>query len=317
MIVRLHKSKQYLLLTLKVLILGFTFVYVYQKIYNNDSLNFQAFMEQLKVNRASSLQIGFFIVLATGNWFFEILKWKTVVKMIRNISFYEAMKQSLASLTISLATPNRIGEYGAKAYFFKKEQRKQILFLNFFSHLCQMITTSFFGIIGISFVVQHYELNIVSNNLIIFLIAISGCGFFFYSIRNRQLFIKGFTLKKIDASLKGIGPLIGSRVLLFSMLRYCLFSFLFYILLDYFGVSIPLFEALGLIFSMYFLVSVLPSIFLFDVVIRGGVAVWLFSLAGISAFPVLCTVLAMWLLNFLFPALLGSYYMFAYQRESE
>ena len=44
--------------------------------------------------------------------------------LILEINFFEAYEQCLASLTVSIITPNRIGEYGAKALFFEKENRK-------------------------------------------------------------------------------------------------------------------------------------------------------------------------------------------------
>jgi hypothetical protein len=64
---------------------------------------------------------------------------------------------------------------------------------------------------------------------------------------------------------------------------------------------------------MYFLVSVIPTFFIFDVVIRGGVAVWLFSFLGVPELVILSTVLAMWLLNFVLPALFGSFFVLTYQ----
>jgi len=56
---------------------------------------------------------------------FEILKWQNLVSFYQKIvSFYQkitfksALIQSLSSLTASLITPNRIGEYGVKALYF-------------------------------------------------------------------------------------------------------------------------------------------------------------------------------------------------------
>jgi hypothetical protein len=80
-------------------------------------------------------------------------------------------------------------------------------------------------------------------------------------------------------------------------------------LLHLFGAEIGFKNALFFIFAMYLLVSILPSIFIFDVVMRGGVAVWLFSLAGVDEIVVLATVLAMWLLNTVLPAICGSYFV--------
>ena len=64
---------------------------------------------------------------------------------------------------------------------------------------------------------------------------------------------------------------------------------------------------------MYLLVSVMPSFFVLDVVIRGGVAVWLFSFLGVSEIAVLSTVFFMWILNTVLPALVGSYFVLTFK----
>ena len=66
---------------------------------------------------------------------------------------------------------------------------------------------------------------------------------------------------------------------------------------------------------MYLIASIVPTIFIFDVVVKGGAAVWLFSLAGIPEIPVLSTVLSMWILNFVFPSVIGGFYLFNYKSE--
>lgn len=88
---------------------------------------------------------------------------------------------------------------------------------------------------------------------------------------------------------------------------------MFYGLLLFFGATVSFREAIPLIFAMYFLVSIVPTLFIFDVIIRGGVAVWLFSFAGIPELIVLSTVLAMWILNFVLPAFLGSFFVLTYK----
>ena len=43
-----------------------------------------------------------------------------LAKRIKKISFFEAFEQCLASLTVSIFTPNRLGEYGAKIKYLKE-----------------------------------------------------------------------------------------------------------------------------------------------------------------------------------------------------
>jgi len=310
-----HKSKKKLLLALKLFILASTFWYVYLKLTQNEAIDFNNFSNRIFDKNVLFSFLGF-LLLATANWFFEILKWKSIVSAIQNISFKTALKQSLASLTVSLATPNRIGEYGAKAYFFEKEKRKNILLLNFFHNSFQMAVTMLFGVLGLWFVLKKYNLPLSVSKIFIGLFAVGVLIFLGIYFRKQSLVFKGFTISKVIEKLRNISNTIKLKVSLFSILRYFIFSFLFYSLLNFFGATISLTQAVPLIFSMYLLVSIVPTIFIFDVVVRGGIAVWLFSLAGISELPVLSTVLTMWVLNFVLPSIFGGYYLLTYKPET-
>jgi len=309
-----HKAKQYLLVAAKVLVIAVTLGYIFYKISYNPSLNFAEFIKTIFARASvSGFLFLLFSFLATANWFFEILKWQTLVSVIEKINFPTAMKQSLASLTVSLATPNRIGEYGAKALFFPTAKRKKILLLNFFSGMAQMLATSFFGLIGLLFFLRNFNVAYSIKTLCYFgigVILLFAVGYYF---KEKELLMKGFSISKTIQFYRRIPFRIKFRVILFSVFRYGIFSGMFYGMLLFFGAEIAFLEAIATIFAMYFLVSVIPTFFIFDVVIRSGVAVWLFSFLGVPELPILSTVLAMWLLNFVLPALFGNFFVLTYQ----
>jgi hypothetical protein len=316
MFTRFHKSKQYLLAALKVLILGVTFGYIYVKITDNNSLDFKKLIEILiEKDNTAIVFIILFVLLAALNWIFEILKWKTVVSALEKINFKTAMQQCLASLTVSLATPNRIGDYGAKALFYEATNRKQILLLNFYTNGIQMLITILFGIIGLVLISLQYKIEFSASKIIlggIILVAIAVFGIIY---KEKQLVLKGLSLANIWRYFKKLPLSIKFKTILYSVIRYLIFSFLFFLLLLFFKTEITFHQAIPLILAMYLLVSIVPSIFIFDVVIRGGVAVWLFSFSNIPELPVLCTVFSMWLLNFVVPAIWGSFYVITYKAE--
>jgi hypothetical protein len=311
-----HKSKQYLLVALKVLILTFTFVYIYLKVSQNETINTTRFSEKI-LDENSLLPGLIFIGLAILNWFFEIHKWKTIVSKITPISFFTSLKQSLASLTVSLATPNRIGEYGAKAYYFESHQRKKVMLYNLFHNSFQMFITTILGIIGLYILFENNYLKISIDN-IVFKITFAIIIVIFtlllgYIFRRQQLIFKGLTIKNLIQKFKELSLGLKLKMLLFSVLRYLIFSFLFFYLLLFFGASITLFEAVPFIFSMYLISSIVPTLSFFDVIIKGGVAVWVFSFIGISEVIILSTVFCMWILNFVVPALFGAYFLMTYK----
>lgn len=308
-----HKSKQYLLRTLKVLIVAGIFRYIYIEVSDIDVRVVHQIKDRIQLplaQLAPSLLVLLFLSII--NWFFEVLKWKTAVSYLQHISLKTATIQSLASLTVSLLTPNRIGEYGAKALYFAPKYRKQIMGLNLFTNTAQLFATLVFGFIGFLFCNQRIDFNFSKIYIFLFLLGIVIVLVLGYAFRNKEL-IKRFSIRGLLCFLKKITLSIKMKVIAYAFIRYIIFSYLFYMLLIFFGAQHTLFETLPLIFMMYLLASIIPTIFLLDVIVKGGIALWLFTLAGFPQIPVLSTVFCMWVLNFMIPAAIGSWFVVTYK----
>jgi len=69
---------------------------------------------------------------------------------------------------------------------------------------------------------------------------------------------------------------------------------------------------------MYFIASTIPSIAIFDWAIKGSIAVWLFSFAGVNEITIIAITAIMWMLNFAIPAIIGSIFVLNFQiKKSE
>ena len=316
-----YKTKQFFFVLIKLSIVVGAFYFIYQKLANNDALNFSDFTSfLLKNNIFSTKNIFFLLILSFFNWFFEILKWQHLVSFIKKISFKNAMEQSLGALTASLFTPNRIGEYGAKAIYYTSNLRKRIMLVNLMSNLLQMSVTTILGVIGLRFYILEYDPEInyykLSRFLVLVLLTLLLVGF---GITKSRFTIKGFSLEKVK---RFVVEYPKSKLLLgflFSVIRYLIFSFQFCMLLQIFQVNLSYLNAMTIITSMYLLASIIPTIFIFDVIIKGSVAVYLFSLADVNELVVLSIITIMWLLNFVIPSLFGSYYVldFNFQKSQD
>ena len=124
-----HKAKQFLVFTVKLLIVVGAFYFIYNQLATNDKLDWDKFEVLVKKN-ASVLGILFLLAFSFANRFLEILKWQNLVTTIKLISVGEASKQVLSALTAGIFTPNGLGEYAGKALYFEKSLTKQIIFLN-------------------------------------------------------------------------------------------------------------------------------------------------------------------------------------------
>ena len=94
-----------------------------------------------------------------------------------------------------------------------------------------------------------------------------------------------------------------------SLIRYFVFSFQFYFLLLIFKIDISYLNTMMVITTIYLLASIIPSIFIFDVIIKGSIAVYLCSYIPINEITILSIITIMWLLNFVLPSIFGSYYI--------
>lgn len=310
----MHKTNHYLLAVAKVSVLLITLSYIYYRLDSNTDLNFSLLLNiiLLKGGTAVHLLIGFFL-LTCLNWGFEILKWKYLVSIIESISYKTAYIQIMASLTVSLATPNRIGEYGAKAFFYERSKRKKILFLTFCSNITQLFVTLIFGGLGIISFLWNYSPIYSYKTILVYSICLLLMILAGYKFKHKELIVKGASILNLFRKIKALPSGIKWKIFIFSLCRYVIFSQMFYGILCFFGAELSFGTAMTLIFTMYLLVSVVPTIFILDLVVRGGVAVWLFSFAGVSEYIVLSTVLTMWVFNFALPAMFGSFHVLTYQ----
>jgi hypothetical protein len=238
------------------------------------------------------------------------LKWQKLVQIIQNISFKDALEQSLGGLTASLVTPNRIGDYGAKVMYYTNRFKGKIVLLNLVGNISQMTITTVFGVIGLTIFINFYQVDINYYRVtrfvfILLIIAILS----FFGVKHRRFKVKGHSYVDIIDFIKSITINVKAKTLVFSLIRYLIFSFQFYFFLSVFGVAIDYLDAMVVITSMYFLASIIPSISIFDVVIKGSVAVFLFSFLKINELTILTIITSMWLLNFVIPSVFGGYYI--------
>ena len=300
----LSKYKSELTWLLKAVVLICSFLVIAIKIKGNSLLTGDHISNWQDIFDKNQLAFIIVFLLTICNWTLELFKWEVLVSAVQKITFSEALKQSLASLTASLLTPNRIGEYGVKALYYRNSERKKIMALNLLGNSSQMVVTVVFGLIGILFLAEYFlELRWVLTAFILFSLSI----LVFYPFFKSTSFFPFF--KKIISFYGDVGNGKHIKIFFLSTLRYLVFSHQFYFLLVIFGLELDYFLTMHLIFSMYFLSSIIPGFVAFDFLIKGSVALTLFSFFGVNESIVLAVTTLMWLLNFALPSIFGSYFV--------
>ncbi|QNM85622.1 hypothetical protein H9W90_00420 [Polaribacter pectinis] len=308
-----YKSKQFFWLIIKLSIVIGCGYFIWQRLTSNSEFSFSDFYQNLiKNNVFSTKNMLFLLIFTFFNWFLEITKWETLASFCVKTSKKNATIQSLASLTTSLITPNRIGEYGAKALYFDKSLRKQIVGLNLVGNFYQMIMTLFFGIIGFGYFVYNHNVSIDYHRVLRFLLlGIFIISAFFFGAKHFNY--KGYSAEKARTFINKIPLKLNIKVALISLLRFVVFSHQFYFLLFLFKVDISYLDAISAITTVYFISSIVPMLSLFDVVLKGTVAIWVFSFFNIEPLVILSVTTIMWICNFVFPAIIGSYFVLTFK----
>ncbi|WP_157595026.1 lysylphosphatidylglycerol synthase domain-containing protein [Psychroflexus tropicus] len=253
-----------------------------------------------------SSQLINFLILGIGlsllNWFLEALKWKTLLYELLTVSFLGAFSESLKAHAISIITPNKIGEFGAKASFYPKLYRTKILKMTLTGQLYQLLATCCFGILGLCFVYMELESNLqLSIGMVLGVLLLIWILIVFSNFeKDWKNKIKNYVI-----SLSNLSKPRNSLVLGYSYLRYLCFSHQLYFFLWLFQPNLSYLEIMPVIFSIYFISSFIPTFLILDAGLKAGLG--LILLENFLPPEVIITSMAiMWVFNFGIPAIIGN-----------
>ena len=259
------------------------------------------------------------LVLMPINWLLESRKWQILIKKLEPISLLYSLQAVLAGVTVSVFTPNRIGEYAGRVLLLKHANRIQAALSTLISSIGQIIATLIFGSISFYFYFVQYLATESTAWLSYSLFAILIV--FIYSLF--ILFISTPTLLGLLKKIKAIRrfkkyitffnryttqELI--HILFLSLLRYVVYSTQLFLLLLAFGVNIDLYTGFVLIPLTFFTMTFIPSIALADLGIREAVALTIIGLESNNHIGILSATLVIWAINLVIPAIFGSVLIF-------
>ncbi|NOT92779.1 lysylphosphatidylglycerol synthase domain-containing protein [Ferruginibacter sp.] len=260
------------------------------------------------------------IFLMLFNWGIEARKWQLLVSHVQQFSFIQAFKSVLAGCSITMLTPNRIGEYGGRILFLKEENRIKAISLNIASSISQLLVTMVMGCAGLIFLrfFSHNNSNALSvlpdfwgNVLIYFSITGTVLLFLFY-IRLAWLVR---LIEKIPAFTKAIKHITVLdefsasqllKILSLSLLRYLIFVLQYILLLQVMEVNIAWGLSFWLISVFYLVMAVAPTIGFLELPLRAKAIMELMKLYSTNTLGIETAALAIWLINLVIPALIGS-----------
>tara|TARA_B100001142_G_C14316695_1_gene648739 strand:- start:1023 stop:2000 length:978 start_codon:yes stop_codon:yes gene_type:complete len=317
------QSKKTISFLLKIGIVAFALFFLYKQLVsksNIEDFNVYQILFQLEHNY---LVITGLILMMFLNWFLESLKWRFLISKIEKITIKRSIRAVFSGITVSAFTPNRVGEYAGRVFCLQEGDRIQGVLITVIGSMAQLITTIIFGLIGIlllpnlmpefdqllSEIIFAYPIMLFIILLLTILLVILFLNASVFSvILGRLKFLSKFAKYNEVFSFYSSSDLL--EVLLYSIARYLVFTSQFFILLHIFGVDISYLNFIILTTTMLFVVSVIPTIAITEIGVRGSVALFLFSLVTSNSVGILSATLVMWIINLLLPALIGTAFIF-------
>ena len=309
---------------LKIGIVAFALFFLYHQLTSKSSVE-QFDLDQIIVKlQENYIVVAVVILMMFLNWFLESLKWRFLISKIEKVSIKRSIRAIFSGITVSAFTPNRVGEYGGRVFCLEKADRIKGVLITVIGSMAQLVTTIFFGSIGIlllpnlmpefdsllSNIVFAYPIMLFFLILLnVLLVTLFLNASVFSVVLSKISFLRKFKNYNEVFSFYNSSELL--EVLLYSVGRYIVFTTQFFILLQVFDVQIGYIDAMILITTMLLVISIIPTIAITEIGIRGSVALFFFGLVSVNAIGILSATFVMWVINLLLPALIGTIFIFS------
>jgi len=250
------------------------------------------------------------------NWGLETVKWQFLVRRIHRVPFLRAFAAVLVGTAMGLFTPNRTGEFLGRVLFIDPEKRIKAVFATALGSLAQFVITLIVGTVALGFYLMLGLPSALSgqfvNQLVMVLAFSSGMValvvYLFPGILKRTVDLIPFLNKwKKHAEILTAYPrkeLL--RVLGLSFARYVVFAGQFMLALIAFDVSVGIGEIALTIPIIYLVTTIVPTVFLTEMAVRGAIAVSIFEEMGANTTAVVLATFTIWTFNLVLPSIFGA-----------
>ncbi|MEO6583818.1 MAG: lysylphosphatidylglycerol synthase transmembrane domain-containing protein [Ferruginibacter sp.] len=253
------------------------------------------------------------------NWGLEAKKWQLLVSSIEKLTFFTAFKSVLAGCSVTMITPNRIGEYGGRIIYLQEENRLRAISVTILGSMSQLLVTLVAGCLGLSYLKFVSKFTILPWLFTDVLLVVSICltvilallyGKVSWMVRHMQRlkFLRG--LYKYMAVLNVISGKQLLRILALSVVRYLIFILQYVVLLNVMQVEVSIALSFLLLTIFYLFMAVAPTVGFIELPVRAAVSLELFKLYSNNVLGIQAAALGIWMINLVIPAILGSILIF-------
>jgi hypothetical protein len=265
------------------------------------------------------------IILMFLQWGLEVVKWKRMFSRSFELSWLNAFRAVFSGLAISMITPNRIGEFAGRIIYLPAKLRIKGTAFTFISNLAQLLVTLTGGCLTLLFsgstfkaLLEPAGLSAVITLLywLAPLMTAVICLLFFTGSRWMGKLMKVRMLSRYSSQISMIDSLSIQTllvILFWSVCRYMLFIAQYGILFTVSGEMPDVFTLSWSVAMMFLWLAIVPTLAVAELGVRWRFAYWLFTPVLVNYPVILFVVTAIWVINFILPAVIGSVIVFFYK----
>lgn len=293
------------------------FYNIYIQISNQPQLE-QAFKQIVTFSIVKIAILVFVVFLMLFSFVIEAIKWKTLVQLYQPISIFTACKNIFTGQAFAFTSINDLGDFVGRVAHFKQNKVK-LGALSVLTTYSQVLVILCIGLLGW---IYHHNAVVAIINLSEFfgwlLFFVIAFGFLvllllYYNLKILvPILIKVKWLQWIFKSLQlvyEVDAFVLTKLLLYSLFKYVVYTVQYLLVLQLFGVSNGLLSQMSLVSLLLLGLTIIPSIAFAELGIRGKLALILFGLVSSNQLSILIATIVIWFINRVLPAIIGSFYV--------
>jgi hypothetical protein len=269
-------------------------------------------LESIRAEDFENLRVlhPLFLVFSLGlvflNWYLEWLKWRLNLSVLpQRESKLTQLKAFMAGIVTGFITPNMLGNFIGRLYYFQRRYRGSITLLTLYSNYTQFIASICFGCLSL-FLLQELpfvgSFRLVSNVILGIVLCLFLVYFFFQHLPIP--FVSKLKIQRKLFQLISVNKFYRWKLMLLSLTRHFVFTLQFFLVLNAFVDAMNWMTFIA-IWQVFLWSTLLPSLWLGKLFIRESMAILVLCFIGLERLDVLVSSLVLWQMNLVLPALIS------------
>ncbi len=301
---------------------------IYTQLTQQEDLHAQLAMLKSLFGVKGMLLVCAVLLLMFLQWSLEARKWQLLMQGTHPIPMSAALKSIFTGIAFSMATPYRIGEFAGRVIRLPDGTRVKGTVFTFIGNFAQLTITCHLGSLCLiserhvlHALLSPYHLQYLVVPVIVASLLISNTMLLLFFGSGKILgWTKGIPwlsahLDKISTLVSVPSPVL-TRLYLLSCFRFLIFILQYWIFFHLVGVELHFITVLDRMALLFLGMAFLPVFSLVDLGVRWQFSLLLFKDLSTNVLGISLAVTAVWLVNLILPALIGTFSMIHFKRHS-